>query len=360
MLLRSALVCAAFFAALPATPVLAQAPAQTKAATLGVGDPAPALAIAKWVKGAPVAGFEKGKTYIVEFWATWCGPCIVGMPHLSELQKKYADKGLTIIGVSGEDSRGNTLEKVEAMVKDKGDKMAYTVAWDDARKTNDAYMRAAQQNGIPCCFLVDANGKIAYIGHPARIDATLETVVAGKHDLAALAATAKKAKEVEAKAGKLQNDLNKAAGAKDWEGAIKACDEMIALDVAQFGGAAVAKFQILAMEVKDMDRAYAWAKEAMAGPCKDSVDLLNGLAWTIVDPESKIEKRDADVAIQIATRAAELTKDQNASVLDTLARAWFVKGDPAKAVEVQRKAVALDPRLSESLKEYEEALAKRG
>ncbi|MCY2959677.1 MAG: redoxin domain-containing protein [Planctomycetota bacterium] len=360
MLLRSALVCAAFFAALPTPPALAQTPAQTKPATLSVGDAAPALAINKWVKGEPVTGFQKGKTYIVEFWATWCGPCIAGMPHLSEMQKKYADKGLTIIGVTAEDSRGNTLEKVEAMVKDKGDKMAYTVAWDDGRKTNDAYMRAAQQNGIPCCFLVDANGKIAYIGHPARIDATLETVVAGKHDLAALAASAKKAKEQEAQGLKLQNDLNKAAASKDWESAIKACDDMIALDADQFGGAAIAKFQILANEVKDMDRAHKWAKEAFEGVCKDSPELLNGLAWTMVDPDAKYEKRDADLALKIALRAAELSKEKDPSILDTLARAWFTKGDPAKAVETQRKAVALDPRLSDSLKEYEEALAKRG
>ena len=46
------------------------------------------------------------------------------MPHLSEVQKKYADKGLTVIGVSAEDTRGNTLDKVEAMVKEKADKRA--------------------------------------------------------------------------------------------------------------------------------------------------------------------------------------------------------------------------------------------
>jgi len=360
MLLRSALVCAAFFAALPNMSALAQAPAQTKPATLGVGDPAPAIAINKWVKGTPVTSFEKGKTYIVEFWAPWCGPCITGMPHLSELQKKYADKGLTIIGVSGADSRGNTLDQVEAMVKDKGDTMAYTVAWDDERKTNAAYMVAAQQNGIPCCFLVDGNGKIAYIGHPGRIDAILETVVAGKHDMEKLVGTAKKAKEIEAKGGALRGDLNKAAQAKDWEAAIKSCEGLVALDAEEFGGFAIAKFQILALEIGDMDRAYVWAKEASEGVLKDSFMLLNGLAWTMVDPAAKFAKRDPDLALKVAQRAAELTKEGDASILDTLARAWFLKGDAAKAVEFQKKAIAINPKMNESLAEYEEALAKRG
>jgi thiol-disulfide isomerase/thioredoxin len=364
MIHRTALVCATLFAALPlalaqAQP-LAQKPAEAKPATLSVGDDAPALAIGKWIKGDAVPAFQKGKTYIVEFWATWCGPCIAGMPHLSELQKQYGDKGLTIISVSSPDSRGNSLEKVEAMVKDKGDKMSYTVAWDDERKTSEAYMRAAQQNGIPCAFLIDGAGKVVYIGHPGAIDATLATVVAGKHDIAALVAAGKKAKELEAQGMKLNGDLNAAVQSKDWEAAIKVCDEMVALDPDQYGGAAIYKFNVIALELKDEPRAYKWAKEASEGVLKDSPELLDGLAWTLVNPETEFKTRDADLAVKIATRASELKQDADASILDTLARAWFTKGDPAKAVELQRKAVAIDPRLSESLKEYEAALAKRG
>src|SRR6185503_8290355 len=67
-------------------------------ATLNVGDPAPKLQIAKWVQGEPVKEFEKGKAYVMEFWATWCGPCRVSIPHLNKLHTKFKDRGLIVIG----------------------------------------------------------------------------------------------------------------------------------------------------------------------------------------------------------------------------------------------------------------------
>lgn len=52
------------------------------AVTLKAGDPAPPLKIEKWLKSGPIERFEKGKVYVLEFWATWCPPCIASMPHL--------------------------------------------------------------------------------------------------------------------------------------------------------------------------------------------------------------------------------------------------------------------------------------
>ncbi len=70
-----------------ATLVPLATPQSASAQTLGLGDPAPALAVKEFVKGAPVTAFQKGNVYVVEFWATWCGPCRTSIPHLTELQK---------------------------------------------------------------------------------------------------------------------------------------------------------------------------------------------------------------------------------------------------------------------------------
>src|SRR6516225_10230386 len=69
-----------------------------RAEGLKVGDPAPKLEVKEFLKGEPVASLEKGKIYVIEFWATWCGPCRTSIPHVTELQKKHKD--VVFIGVS--------------------------------------------------------------------------------------------------------------------------------------------------------------------------------------------------------------------------------------------------------------------
>jgi thiol-disulfide isomerase/thioredoxin len=146
--------------------------------TLKVGDKAPQITIEKWVKGEPITGYEKGRVYVVEFWATWCGPCIASMPHLTHLQKEYKDK-VQIIGVTTKDPN-NSLEQVEKMVSEKGNEgMGYAVAWDEGTKTKEALFKAAGQTGIPCSFVIDGTGTVAYIGHPMWLDIPLERITEG-------------------------------------------------------------------------------------------------------------------------------------------------------------------------------------
>src|SRR5262245_48165741 len=94
----------------PSKPETTAARPQKSGPTLTIGDKAPALAIEKWVKGTPVESFQNGKVYVVEFWATWCSPCVAGMPHLTELQKKFKAKGVTVIGCTSKDPN-NSLDK---------------------------------------------------------------------------------------------------------------------------------------------------------------------------------------------------------------------------------------------------------
>lgn len=148
--------------------------------TLKVGSPAPSLSIAEWVQGSPVTSFESGKVYVVEFWATWCGPCKVSMPHIAKLQEKYGDK-LHVIGVSDEDpdTVKSFMESEHPTMTNKtwADVANYTIAIDKSAGTNQDYMLAAGQNGIPCAFLVGKDGDIRWIGHPTKIDRPLAAAI---------------------------------------------------------------------------------------------------------------------------------------------------------------------------------------
>jgi thiol-disulfide isomerase/thioredoxin len=331
------------------------APAAAKKPTLVVGAPAPALQVETWVKGAPVASFEKGKTYVVEFWATWCGPCIASMPHLSALSRQYKDKGVTIVGVTTKDP-DNDLPAVEAMVKQKGDGMDYTVAWDAGRATNEAYMRAAERNGIPCAFVIDGAGKIAFIGHPMYLDEPIRQIVAGTWDAA-------KGGAAIAAAETSLSGISKAIQ-KDPKGALVKIEEFEKAYPAFANVVASMKFDAL-LGAEDFTAAYACgAKLVDEAIAHQDSNALNDIAWTIVDPAANRAKVDLELAFKAASKGVELTGEKDGAVLDTLARVHFLKGDVGKAIECETKAVdvssgSLKASLEKTLAEYK-AKSNRG
>ncbi len=161
-----------------------------EAELLSIGSAAPELDIEHWVQNGngffkPVTKFEPGKVYVVEFWATWCGPCISSMPHLAELQNKLRGQNVQIVSVSDE-----PLEVVTEFLNRKttnaaGEETtfaeitaAYCLTTDPDRSTHDDYMEAAKQSGIPTAFIVGKDGKIEWIGHPMEMDEPLAQIVA--------------------------------------------------------------------------------------------------------------------------------------------------------------------------------------
>lgn len=346
-------------------------PEAPKAPTLNLGDAAPPLAVGKWVKGEEISGFEKGRTYVVEFWATWCGPCKQTIPHLTDLAKKYKD--VPFIGVSVWE---NNQDDVEPFVKEMGDKMGYRVVMDrvgpaaddtprarrDAARNgamSQAWMAASGARGIPTAFIVNGEGRIAWTGHPMEMEGPLEAIVAGKWDLNAKAAEGAKARANDERMQPLRREYAQAQMAGDVDGQLKALDAMLALD-AQNKGVSMQKFMVLLNNKKDYDGASKIGDAMVSGMFKDEPLALNQIAWSIVDPELKHEKKDLDLALKAASRAAELTKKSDPAVLDTLATVQFEKGDVAQAIETQTLAVekAKGTPMLEELKDRLEMFTK--
>ena len=150
--------------------------------SLTIGSPAPPLNVSEWVQGGPISSFEAGQVYVVEFWATWCGPCKATIPHLSKLAAKHAGR-VTVVGVDIWERDGGP-EKIRAFVANMGDRMIYPVAIDTADNFMAIeWMEASGRQGIPSSFVVDGTGKIAWIGHPSGgLDEVLEQILAGTYD----------------------------------------------------------------------------------------------------------------------------------------------------------------------------------
>lgn len=91
-----------------------------------------------------------GKVIVLDFWATWCGPCRMTIPSLNALHEKYGKDGLTIVGISDE-----TKEQVEPFVKEIG--MEYTVVADSG---DQSWKRTYGVNSLPTLVVIDRKGKV--------------------------------------------------------------------------------------------------------------------------------------------------------------------------------------------------------
>jgi thiol-disulfide isomerase/thioredoxin len=294
------------------------------------------------VKGQPVKKLGNGKVYVVEFWATWCGPCKESIPHLTELAKKYEGKA-TFVGVSAfevpKPKDESYLPKVEAFVKEMGPKMEYTVAADGKEGfMGKNWMDAAGQGGIPTAFVVDQKGNIAWIGHPMiGLDSVVGKVIDGTFDAKAEADRQKKQREAAAERAKVFEPLLAKLKAKDHKGAVEEIDKLVAADPTKKNQLALTKFSELLFV--DEVEAQKLAAELGDGIYKNVPPALNQLVWSLVEDASPVKNLDTALVIRLGERAVELTKSEDANVLDTLAVAYFRAKRLDDALATEKKAI---------------------
>jgi thiol-disulfide isomerase/thioredoxin len=277
--------------------------------TLMVGHQAPQLTVKQWLKGEPIERFDKNKVYLVEFWATWCGPCLNGMKHLSELQEKYGKDGLVVVGVIAEDKWGNDLPNIDKTLKKHADKIGYRIALD--KPTEKGYqnvffgqtfwdfMGASQAQAIPVSYLVDRSGKITFIGLPSVSEEAIKEALAGTIDTESRAKTYA---EYKASEGKLE-----------------------------------VYFQLL-KDGKERE-AYTLARTLVEGPFRYEARMQWLIAEGIVDIFEKRTTRDLELAERCLTMALKSAGGTDVNMRGALACLHFHKGEKDSAIRLIKQVI---------------------
>ncbi len=389
---------------------VAAAPASIRAAA--IGDSAAPIEVADWVKGDAFSldDMKGKKIVVVEFWATWCGPCVASIPHLSEMQEAFAGRGVVFLGITGEDSA-----TAKPFVDKMGDKMNYVVACDKNGATSKGYLGAFGVNGIPHAFIVDRDGNIAWHGHPmSGLDKELEKLAAvpvkedpvaamrsqgraklaeytqlaaSGADPARLDSLAAEITAIEEKTGgidpgkkvnlaelrrvsrfqTLLRDYQRAVAAGRSSGELEKLEQAAApLAPAGFRFADYRGSFNLQRVFQEYYRAVTAAKPDTARIAElaarmelaesSDVDAQNEMAWTILTDDA-VKTRDFKLALKFARAANNASGGENPDVLETYARALHDGGDRDEALGVLAKAVDLTHD-ADRKSELRETLAK--
>jgi thiol-disulfide isomerase/thioredoxin len=137
--------------------------AQTKTG-LQVGEKAPQILVSDWIENAPKDKSFANKFIVLEFWTTWCGPCLASVPHLNQLQNEFkAQSDLIFVSMTNE-----KVEKVQKLLKRVPFQSA--VVTDVTNQTQKNYSEHGDGLvGLPSTILIDKNNVIRWVGIPTEL-----------------------------------------------------------------------------------------------------------------------------------------------------------------------------------------------
>ena len=298
------------------------------------------LGKAEWITGAAPAAWEPGKLYILECWATWCGPCIAAIPHVDELYDKYQEKGLRVIGMNvWEDGK----DKVAGFVKTKGDGMSYPVAYvGKGGDFENTWLKPAGVRGIPHAFVVK-DGKVLLTTHPSQLtEPVIEGLLAGGDAETKALEGIKTAQKKQEDTGKVMQAFRQASAKKEIAGMEQAIADLKTLDP-ESRYLDMMGFEVL-LAKKDWTAVESSLAKLEGNP---SFQMLMSSAARdlLADPDAP-----AGIRKSVATRfAASLEKRSHPTLLQLLAKLQWSLGEKEEAVASAGRAAEL-AKSPESLK----------
>ncbi|MEM8756387.1 MAG: redoxin family protein [Planctomycetota bacterium] len=303
---------------------------------LSVGDVAPPLSADQWFQGQARDAVRSGRVTVVDFWATWCGPCIQAMPHLSELAETHGDDGLDVVAVSI-DSGPDPAGLVERFLSTRSDITRFEVMLADA-PMRQRWFEAAGMTSIPTTMVVDQSGVLAWIGHPLEGDGRgglmLDRVALGLLDGSYDPSEAVNRERARAADAELAV-MNAAWQSNDLDAALGSIDRLLAIDAAEYSDLALRKAEILLYELRRSEEAVEFIRQE-TGTRYASDSLMRQSFAALLSGTADPGEDGRALAVELAAGVAAESDGQDRAALLVLAEAHFAAGNTEEAIATMR------------------------
>lgn len=315
---------------------------------LEIGDPAPPLKIDRWLRGTPLTSFGDGNVYVVEFWASWCGPCRKSVPDMTAIERRFRARGFRVIAVNAaETDDGQALESFLAA---RGSDVDYAVGFTKDEMTFRRWMWAARNTGLPWAFIIDRQGRVAWWGQPLEdgFEAAIQSVLDGRLSITQAADAKSMQLERRRPLWDLQQKFWELVGQEKWEAALAIAERLAASRDELFYYEEATRFSLLFQRLDRRGEALALATStALKGWLAGKAEAQFAMAGAILDSSGLIP-REIELAVALLEGARERTRSQSPEVLARLATAYERQGRPKDAIAALRLA---SPRSDSPLRE---------
>lgn len=120
--------------------------------------PAPLILVESWLRGPTLTKFQPRKMYVVELWAIGCASCVAAMTNVAQLQERYKDRSIEVVGAAAHEraaTSDETRTKLHTWLTEKFSNQNYRIGSDYTGEMNRLWMKARVSVRIPSPFVVD-------------------------------------------------------------------------------------------------------------------------------------------------------------------------------------------------------------
>ncbi|MBP2449624.1 TlpA disulfide reductase family protein [Rhizobium leguminosarum] len=322
--------------------------------SLNIHTPAPSIKVKAWLRGDGISNFQLGKIYILEFFSTTCSGCGPALARLAQLQEKYSDMGVEVIGVAAHEKAATADEakaQVDAWVAKWLPNSNIRIAFDHSGEMDEHWMKASLSFHVPKAFIVDRDGSIAFIGDTDELEDVLLKVIDGSWRASAEAKDAEKARIAEGESNgsynALRDRIRAATEIEDWKTALAAFEEGINLFPDRIS---LRQWHVVTLIGRMRDMEAGWI--ALAQFARDAIER-NSEGWLLAAMQEVLGPHYDHSGLPLAERLS-MGKELSERILklypqqDALSRAvssrlvalyYHESGDNGRAVDLLEQAL---------------------